>query len=120
MRPMDEAAMSETVEQQTRDSDMIFTQISTSAIVSYEEAERLIVNLYVPDKSVSRAGISHALKRLEKFFKDLPRNNAIVDVLLPALYGACDRSNALPGHFEHCDKIIHALSSAGFLKENFA
>lgn len=65
---------SETVEQQMRDSDMIFTQISTSALLTYDEAERLIAKFYIPDRMISRAGISHALKRLEKFFKENPAN----------------------------------------------
>jgi len=60
--------MNETFEQQMRDSDMIFTQVSTSALANMEEAQRLIVMLFVRDMTVSRAGISHALKRLERFY----------------------------------------------------
>ncbi len=55
-------------EQMMRDSDMIFTQISTGAFDNIEEARRLIVMLYIPDLTISRSGISHALKRLEKFY----------------------------------------------------
>ena len=57
----------ETVEQQTKDSNMIFTQITTSNnFTSFDDANRAVVTLYVPDMTISRAGISHALKRLEK------------------------------------------------------
>jgi len=60
----------ETYENQMKDSDMIFTQISSGDFESYGEAERLIVVLYVPDMSISRAGISHAMKRLERHYAD--------------------------------------------------
>jgi len=50
------------------DSDIIFTAISTSDFETFKEAETAIVMLYVTDMSFSRAGISHALKRLEKFY----------------------------------------------------
>jgi len=60
--------MSETYEQQMKDSDMVFTAISTGAFDNMTEANRAVVMFYVTDKSVSRAGISHALKRLEKFY----------------------------------------------------
>lgn len=58
----------EPLEQQTRDSDTIFTAISTGDFDSFKMAERAVVMLYVTDMSISRAGISHALKRLEKFY----------------------------------------------------
>ena len=60
--------MKETIEQQQRDSDMIFTQISTSGIDNYGDAEKLIASLYIFDMSISRSGISDALKRLEMFY----------------------------------------------------
>jgi len=60
--------MMETYEQQTKDSNIIFTQI-TSADFTLDEAKRAIVMLYIPDMSVSRAGISHALKRLEQYYE---------------------------------------------------
>ena len=53
--------MNETIEQQTKDSDIIFTAISTGDFDNYKDAERAIVMLYVMDKSFSRSGISHAL-----------------------------------------------------------
>jgi len=59
----------ETYEDQMRDSNMIFTAITTSAIKNYEEAERVVCIGYIMDMSVSRSGISHALKRLEKFYE---------------------------------------------------
>jgi hypothetical protein len=60
--------MKETLEQQTQDSDMIFKAISSGAFYSYKEAEMAIALLYIPDMSISRSGISHALKRLEKHY----------------------------------------------------
>lgn len=53
-----------------RDSDMVFTAISTSGAENYEQAQDMVVLFYVPSMDVSRAGISHALKRLEKFYAD--------------------------------------------------
>jgi len=60
----------ETYEQQLKDSDMLFTQISTSAIDNLQDATRLLVVTYVPDMTISRAGISHALKRLEAHYNN--------------------------------------------------
>lgn len=57
-------------EQQQYDSDTIFMQITTGDFSSFEEAQTVIAHFYVPDGSVSRAGISHALKRLERHFKE--------------------------------------------------
>lgn len=57
-----------------RDSDMVFTAVSTGDFDDYKMAEQAAVMLYVPDMSVSRAGISHALKRLERFYAE--RSNA--------------------------------------------
>ena len=51
-----------------RDSDMVFTAISTSGARDFKEAEQMAVMFYVPDMTVSRAGISHALKRLERHY----------------------------------------------------
>jgi len=61
----------ETYEQQMKDSDTIFTAISTSNIDNFEEANKAIVMGYVMDLSFSRSGISHALKRLEKYYEDV-------------------------------------------------
>ena len=58
----------ETYEQQMKDSDMIFTAVTSGDFSNYKEAERVVVMGYVMDMSVSRAGISHALKRLEKHY----------------------------------------------------
>ena len=58
-------------EQQQYDSDMIFDLItSMDGFTSMDEARTTIALFYIPDMSISRAGISHALKRLEKHFKD--------------------------------------------------
>lgn len=59
-------------EQQQYDSDTIFAQIATGDFNSIEEARQVIALFYVPDGSISRAGISHALKRLEKHFAKTP------------------------------------------------
>jgi len=66
----DEGMANETYEQQMRDSDMIFTAVSTSAAKNFKEANEIVVWGYVMDRDVSRAGISHALKRLEKYYAD--------------------------------------------------
>jgi hypothetical protein len=55
----------ETIEQQMKDSDMIFTQIS-GVFDSKDEATRAVLMLYAPDMSISRAGISHVLGRIQK------------------------------------------------------
>lgn len=51
---------------------MIFTQITTGDFASMDEARTTVALFYVPDMSISRAGISHALKRLEKHFAQKP------------------------------------------------
>jgi hypothetical protein len=61
--------LNESYEQQMKDSDMIFTQIS-SGDFSLADYEAAICMLYVPDMSISRSGISHALKRLERHYKE--------------------------------------------------
>jgi hypothetical protein len=61
--------MQENYEQQMKDSEMIYKQVSSANYDNFDEVNRLIVMLYVPDMSISRAGISHALKRLEEDFK---------------------------------------------------
>jgi hypothetical protein len=61
--------MDETYEQQMKDSDMIFTQITSGNFENWLDVNQAIVMLYVPDMTISRAGISHALKRLERHYK---------------------------------------------------
>lgn len=58
----------EIVEKQMRDSDIIFTAISTGSFKNFKGAQNAVVKLYATDMSFSRAGISHALKRLEEFY----------------------------------------------------
>ena len=58
----------ETYENQMKDSDIIFTAISTGSFDNFQQAESAVVMLYVTDMSFSRSGISHALKRLEKHY----------------------------------------------------
>jgi hypothetical protein len=58
----------ETAQKQQEDSDMIFTQITTGDFATLQEAEATIALFYVPDTSISRAGISHAIGRLKKYY----------------------------------------------------
>lgn len=58
----------ETLEQQTKDSNMIFTQITSGDFRTLDEAKQALVMFYITDLTISRSGISHALKRLEKHF----------------------------------------------------
>ena len=60
----------ETIEQQDKDSDTIFTAISTGDFDNFNQARSAVVMLYVMDMSFSRSGISHALKRLERFHEE--------------------------------------------------
>lgn len=55
-------------QQQQADSDMIFTQITSGDFHTLKEAEAVVTLFYVPDMSISRAGISHALGRLKRYF----------------------------------------------------
>jgi hypothetical protein len=57
-------------EKQKEDSDIIFTAISSGDFDNFEQAQRAVVMGYVTDMSFSRAGISHALVRLERFYKE--------------------------------------------------
>lgn len=66
----------ETYEQQMQDSDTIFTQISNGDFDDFKMAEQAVVMLYVMDMSFSRAGISHALKRLERFYAERPNGQS--------------------------------------------
>jgi hypothetical protein len=52
------------------DSDQVFEAITTSGFETIEEAKQCLVVMYMPDLSFSRAGISHALKRLEAHYRD--------------------------------------------------
>jgi len=63
----------ETYAQQMKDSDTIFTAISTGDFENFSQAEQAVVMLYVTDAAFSRAGISHALKRLERFYAQRSR-----------------------------------------------
>jgi hypothetical protein len=56
------------VDRQTKDSDVIFTAISTGNFNNYNDAEFAVIMLYVPDRSYSREGISHALGRLKTHY----------------------------------------------------
>lgn len=51
-----------------KDSNTIFTAISTGNFDNFQQAMQVIATLYIPDMNFSRAGISHAIKRLEKFY----------------------------------------------------
>lgn len=52
-----------------KDSDCIFKQITNSDLTK-DEATLYITQMFIPDMSISRAGISHATKRLDKYYKD--------------------------------------------------
>lgn len=58
----------ESPEKMQKDSDIIFTAISTGSFDNFEQAQQAVVMLYVTDLSFSRSGISHALKRLERHY----------------------------------------------------
>jgi len=60
----------ETIENQIKDSKMIFTAITSGDFPTYELAQGAVIAFWVPDMSISRAGISAALKQLEKHYKD--------------------------------------------------
>jgi len=62
----------ENYDQQMKDSDMIFTAISSGDFDDFKQAKQAVVMLYVMDMSFSRAGISHALERLEQFYAERP------------------------------------------------
>lgn len=62
--------MNETYDMQMKDSDTVFTAISTGDFDDFKMAESAVVLIYVPDMTISRAGISHALKRLERFYSE--------------------------------------------------
>lgn len=76
---MNDQPYKELVAKQNSDADIIFTVISTSDFDDFEQAERVVVMLYVTDMSFSRAGISLALKRLEKFY-ELRKSSRIAEV----------------------------------------
>ena len=67
--------MSETYEKQMEDSDVIFTAISTGDFDDFKQAEKAVVLFYVMDTDFSRAGISHALKRLETHYSKAIQSN---------------------------------------------
>lgn len=54
-------------EEWEQDSDRVFKALKN--MESYEDCETAVTLLYIPDLSFSRAGLCHALKRLEKHFK---------------------------------------------------
>ena len=58
----------ETLEQQMKDSDTVFTAISTGDFDDFKMAEKAVVMIYVTDMSISRVGISHAMKRLKQHY----------------------------------------------------
>ncbi len=61
--------MNETIEQQMKDSEMICAQIFGAEYDTFADAQRTIVTIYVPDMTISRAGISHALKKIKQDFE---------------------------------------------------
>ncbi len=53
-----------------KDSDIIFTAITSGDFAIFEQAQQMVEIRYVADLSFSRAGIYHALKRLEKYYAE--------------------------------------------------
>lgn len=98
-----------------RDADMIYNQITHGDFPDLSLAQAAIVKLYVPDLTISRAGISHALKRLEKYYlrpdpwQDKPRWNPeqggasykIVDDGRAIYCRRCDKTSWNMGDVEH-------------------
>lgn len=62
--------MTESHEQNMKDSKTVFTAISTGDFDDYDMAQQAVVAFYVTDLSFSRGGISHALKRLKLFYEE--------------------------------------------------
>ena len=57
-------------DKQNRDAEIIFKAITTSeGFDTYEQVEEAVMLMYFPDLSFSRAGISLALRRLERVYK---------------------------------------------------
>ena len=52
------------------DYAFISPQAEPPAYPYLASSQQAIVTIYVPDMTISRAGISHALKRLEKHYKE--------------------------------------------------
>lgn len=51
-----------------KDSDTVFNVVSEAAR-TIDEAKQMVAVFYLPDMEFSRAGISHALKRLERHYQ---------------------------------------------------
>jgi hypothetical protein len=62
--------MNETIEQQERDAEMIFNQITNGDFKNNTEATQALVALYIPDMTISRSGISLAMKKLENHYSE--------------------------------------------------
>jgi len=54
--------------EQKKWSNRIYTAIMAAEPENYKEAESMVALFWIPDKEVSRAGISHALNRLKRHF----------------------------------------------------
>lgn len=50
------------------DSDMIFNQITHGDFPTLALAHQAVLMLYMPDPTISRSGIAHALGRLERHY----------------------------------------------------
>lgn len=65
----------ETSEQQEKDAQMIFNQVTSGHFGNYERAEFAVTLTYVGDPTVSRSGISRALELLKRHYSQ-PRSEA--------------------------------------------
>jgi len=53
-----------------KDSDRVFIAITSGDFDDFKQAEQAVAMFWIPDMSFSRAGISHALKRLERHYHE--------------------------------------------------
>jgi hypothetical protein len=60
--------MEEDLRQQLKDSDLVFNLITGGKFETLEEAKIAVITMFLPDQSISRSGISHAVGRLEKYY----------------------------------------------------
>ncbi len=63
----------ESAEQQERDAQMIYRQIMSGEFGTYNQVEQVVAQVYVPDRSLSRAGINRALEMLKHHYSQ-PRS----------------------------------------------
>jgi hypothetical protein len=60
--------MQEDFRQQLKDSDLVYNLIIGGKFETIMDAKSAVVSLFIPDPSISRSGIAHAVGRLEKYY----------------------------------------------------